>query len=1104
MAGQSTYRQFVAVALALGSVAFGAAPAAADILRVAQNEPGDSKPIILYADAVSTWIEGGRRVILLKGAVLIEHDVIHARMQGGVAWVDEEATQRTGIVHVDIYAEGEVRVENGATPQSAPAALLELNTRGELKLKAQQSKVSQQPQPQDPLYLRAAAARPAPAAPSGTAVQRTSASAPPMAVVPVQMPVPAPGVPPAGEPGAGPSPVSPPPSGEPLPGAFPPPVPRQPAVPGPASADPLLGPVVPFAPPSPGMPAAAVQPPQAGPVIVPPAPPPDTPPASAPGPPGPAARAPERQFQIAPRNSAAYQQQTVVLPSGEQALVVTGGVILTVRNPTQNVGMLDIEADRLVVWTRGSFQQLLNNLRGPQGHTARDLDFYLAGDVELREQNGTVSRTIRAEEVYYDVSRNVAVAYKADLEFKQPGLPDPLHVAAEEVQELSPTQFRAIHAEVFSSRLPSDPGLKIVVAEGTLDETHVPKRTIFGRQYVNRVTGQPETEEQRLFRGEDMVVRLEDFPVFYFPFIQGDANDPLGPLRNIRLNYNRIFGFQALTTWNVYDLIGIDPIPGTRWDLDVDYLSARGPAVGTSYDYAGNDLFGLPGKYMGLVKAYGIEDTGTDILGGGRGANDNHPTERGRFLWRQTQQLPDDFTLQFQISALSDQNFLEQYFQTEFERDINQETFVYLKQQRDTWAWTVLAEPRIRPWVTETEWLPRADGYLIGESPFGFLTYTNHTSAGYAQLRASNQPPPFEITDRNVNTARFDTWNELSLPFSLGPVRVVPYLVGDLTFYTEDLAGNDRGRVYGAAGLRASMPLTRLYPDVHSDLLNLDGINHKIVASMDFYTAHSDRSHTLLPQLDRLNDDATDQSLRDIKPLEPVFNPQFGTLLATSPLFDPQAYAIRRLAEDLWARTDTLDTVEVVELDLRQRLQTKRGYPGAEHIVDWMTLDVSASVFPEANRDNFGENLAFINYDWTWNIGDRTALVSTGWFDPIDNGARVFTIGAFLNRPDRTSFYLGYRQIDPLESKAVTAAVSYVFSPKYAVTGSSTFDFGTSTSLSNSLVMTRMGSDLQLSVGITYNAILNTFGVVAEIVPNIVAARIANAMPAFGSSLLGR
>jgi hypothetical protein len=298
------------------------------------------------------------------------------------------------------------------------------------------------------------------------------------------------------------------------------------------------------------------------------------------------------------------------------------------------------------------------------------------------------------------------------------------------------------------------------------------------------------------------------------------------------------------------------------------------------------------------------------------------------------------------------------------------------------------------------------------------------------------------------------------------------------------------------------MPLTRLYPDVDSELWNLHGINHKIVLGANYFYAQSNEPYTRLPQLDRLNDDASDQALRDIRPLEPSFTGLNGLALATSPVFDPQLYAIRRLVED---RIDTLDSIEVLQLDIRQRLQTKRGFPGAEHIVDWMTLDLSASVFPDSKRDNFGETFGFLEYDYTWNIGDRTTLVSSGWIDPETNGPRVFTIGAFLNRPDRTNFYLGYREIEPVQSRAVSASVMYVFSPKYALTASTSYDFGTNLALSNSLVLTRIGTDLQVSLGVSYNAIQSSFGVLFEIVPNLVPAnRRTGAIGALGAGgLLG-
>src|SRR5206468_4308389 len=197
------------------------------------------------------------------------------------------------------------------------------------------------------------------------------------------------------------------------------------------------------------------------------------------------------------------------------------------------------------------------------------------------------------------------------------------------------------------------------------------------------------------------------------------------------------------------------------------------------------------------------------------------------------------------------------------------------------------------------------------------------------------------------------------------------------------------------------------------------------------------------PLLDRLNDDATDQSFRNITPFQSLFVPgTSGLLLMNAPGFspyNPQLYAIRRVVEN---RLDTLDDVNVLQADVRQRLQTKRGYPGMEHTVDFLTLDVSASYFPDAARDNFGHPFAFLEYATVWNVGDRTALVSNGWFEPYEGGSRYWTAGMYLNRTDRTSLYVGYRQTDPLNSKAVSLNVSYQLSHRYYVSAGAAYDFG--------------------------------------------------------------
>lgn len=1086
---------------------------------------GDPTPVSLNADVVGTWMDGGERVFLLRRDVWIEQGLNKISMPECVVWVDEQRQKQTGIYYLTVYGEGKVDVREASQQSLGTRALLELATRGQLTIKAR-TRTLHADWSKDPVFERAKLERKI--ARDAPAVQTTNYQ-----MSSLERPGPAPAAPPAAE-ATG---VSPPPAWTPPPVANPVmPLSSQQALastmpPGPPVAAPATSPAIAPPPPPGQLPAVEstfVPPPSPVPPVMPVLPTqfaqPTVPgesirelpgagsPPSSPGRPPltrtepPPDTAPLRKLNVRPRSSQDYKLQTKFDPAtGETAWIVTGGILLTISNPSQDIGIVDMEADRLVFWTKGKSQNMFN----PAGETdnSRQYEFYLAGNVEIRSTPKKRSpkdpeprtQTVRADEVFYNVARNTAVAIKADVELQDPKLLYPLHVTANELFQYGPKLFRADRSEVFSSGLPSDPGLKVVINQSELEELDEPRRNIFGLQFRDPTTGQVVDEPQRIYRGRNMTLRLNDVPIFYLPYIQGDPQDPLGPLDNLGLNYNRIFGFQILSTWNVYDLLGFRPLPGTRWRFDVDYLSERGPALGTFFNYAGAPIFGSEGRNETLFKLYGILDNGVDILGGNpdRGQFNvvqtvpppeiilpmTHPYARGRALWRtNTLDMPYGFMVQAQVSGLSDRNYMEQFFNYEFNNSFNQETFVYGKQQQGNWAWTLLGEARIRNWVTETNWFPKANGFLLGQKFFDLFTYNLRGSAGMAQLLPTHEPTfAYLPTDVFTNTARLDLMQDISLPFQLGAFKIVPYGIIDLTYYSEDVNKNDVGRFLGGGGARASVPLSRLYPEAQSELFNLNGLFHKIVFAGNYYNVYSNTEINQLPQLDRLNDDTTDQALRDIRPRQPQLNPANAANLMNSNEFNPQFYALRRLVD---TRVDSLQFLNVFQFDVRQRLQTKRGFPGNQHIIDWMILDVGASVFPQANRDNFGETFGILYYDWTWNVGDMTSLVSSGWADPIGGGPRVFNIGANFMRSDRTNLYLGYRELDPLNSKAVIGGITYVLSAKYAVTGSSIYDFGVNTQV-NTLALSRIGTDLTMTLGISYNSILQNFGVNFIILPNL-------------------
>ena len=126
-------------------------------------------------------------------------------------------------------------------------------------------------------------------------------------------------------------------------------------------------------------------------------------------------------------------------------------------------------------------------------------------------------------------------------------------------------------------------------------------------------------------------------PVFYWPRFIADADDPTPPFRNFEFLYGNYFGASFLTDWNGFKLFGIKPPPASKefnvenWNVDIDELTMRGPALGSEFGYYGRGL--LPyskGDYKGYLDLWGIIDNGVDVLGPGPAIITNGPPGAGK------------------------------------------------------------------------------------------------------------------------------------------------------------------------------------------------------------------------------------------------------------------------------------------------------------------------------------------------------------------------------------------------------------------------------------------------------------------------------------------
>jgi hypothetical protein len=153
-----------------------------------------------------------------------------------------------------------------------------------------------------------------------------------------------------------------------------------------------------------------------------------------------------------------------------------------------------------------------------------------------------------------------------------------------------------------------------------------------------------------------------------------------------------------------------------------------------------------------------------------------------------------------------------------------------------------------------------------------------------------------------------------------------------------------------------------------------------------------------------------------------------------------------------------------------------------------MTLDLSSTYFPYAQRDNFGKAFGQNMYNWQWFIGDRTSIISYGWFEFFDItgkptnkatthlgnnpfGLNVITSGISISRPPRANIFIGYTILDSgqVTTSALNPSISYWMSPKWYGTFSTSYDFGNAILLAESFSFTRIGADYLTTIGVVFD-----------------------------------
>ena len=703
---------------------------------------------------------------------------------------------------------------------------------------------------------------------------------------------------------------------------------------------------------------------------------------------------------------------------GRRVLTVTGGAYLA-RGVPGGQDYLEIQADSAVVFLRRRLSDVVpqeNESGGlgasatdptarPPGNPTRDDEStgsggsgrqlmesafgdleveaaYLEGDV-LLSQN---ANQIRATRIYYDLVKDRALILDAVVRAVLVDRDVPLYLRADEIRQLSQNDLVAERAML------------------TTSEFHTPHYHI-GAEQVEVIDRSPRSAgggraeiRSGYFRIEDATLNIQNVPIGYWPVLTGNVQTSETALRSIRTGYSGDFGVELETRWYLFNLLGLATPDGFDATLNLDYYSDRGPAVGFDATYERE-------KYFGLTRGYLMHDSGEDSLGRDR-EETSFDDARGRYLLRHREYLEDDWQLSLELSYISDEGFLEEYFEPEFDNDKEQETLLYLKKQRDNWAFTTLLQTRILDFYTQTERFPDFGFFQVGEPLGRWASWFNELRVGFERYRPADQTFRELLRDgdqqESGTVARAYAREEAGAPLDMGPWRFVPFVSGSAGAWDDSPEDGGIVRGLGTAGVRGTMYLTRVDPEARSKLFDLDGMRHVVKPEIVAWAS------------------ASNYDSDDLYP--------FDSTVEAADDFDGATFAVR------------------------QRWQTKRGAGPTRRVVDVFTLDLEAGAFNDSpgtyvtngytsfTRPELSVSRNYASAASIWRMNDRSALLGELNFDVNDGEVDIFNVSYAVERPPRTSYIIGYRFIGETESNLLALDVNYQMTEKHTLAVREAFD----------------------------------------------------------------
>lgn len=453
------------------------------------------------------------------------------------------------------------------------------------------------------------------------------------------------------------------------------------------------------------------------------------------------------------------------------------------------------------------------------------------------------------------------------------------------------------------------------------------------------------------------VLYAGDVPMFYFPYYERN----LGEHAN---NFDFVPGYRSI--------YGPFILGSYRWYLNdeldgkfhLDYREKRGIGVGPDFNYH----LGRWGE--GTLSYYYTHDDDASTNFINAPVHENRQRLEFSYLAMPYTNLEVRSLVRYQTDA----GVVRDFFESDYREDPQPNTFIESDKLFRNFSLDVLTQPRVNDFYETVERLPdlRLTGFQqqLWNLP---LYYDSESSVGYYR-RLFAETNSFMTTSNNYEAARADTYHQITLPETLfGWLNVTPRAGGRFTYYSEasgpGATTDEITRGVFNTGAEVSFKASRLWPEVKSSFLELDGLRHIIEPSANY-----------------------------------VFVPKPNATPDQIPQFDYELPSLRLLPIDYpeYNSIDSVDSENVLRFGLRNQLQTKRDGQ-VQDLLDWQ-LYADWRLKPRLDQRTWGD----LYSDLTLSPQSWIRLDSQTRFDLNTRNWRMLLHTLTLQPSDVWSWTLGH------------------------------------------------------------------------------------------------